>query len=220
MSGYLKPGYTNARPYDHPLDQQGHITSALHSGVAAYSSYIRLVASGILFLQKKENGHGFDELHYFDVVGTMWHPDAHGIWGSLHFLPLVSNVFLSRYDSGTFLSHITAGEYGFNIIGSPCINIYQMYIVVPMIWGGIPYIGVGLIYQSPSLFVGTNEDCSIFLKAFFAHCESSVDVVPRQAFFMQIRRGIGPLCHPMPSWICVDTVTLCLGVINPEGAQS
>ena len=150
----------------------------------------------------------------------MPHPDAHGIWGSLHFLPLVLNVFLSHYDSRTFLSNITAGEYGFNIIGSPCIDMYQMYIVVPMIQGSIPYIRVGLIYQSPSLFVGTNEDCTIFLKAFFACCESGVDVAPSQAFFLWKRRGIGPLCCPMPSWICVDTVTLCTRVINPEGAQS
>ena len=219
-SGYLKPGYMNAMPYDHLLDQQGHITSALHSSVAAYSSYIGLVASGILFLQKKETGHGFDELHYFDVVRTMQHPDAHGIWGSLHFLPLASNVFLSCYVSRTFLSHIAAGEYGFDIIDLPCIDKYQMFIIVPMTWSGIPYVRVRLIYQSPSLFIGTNEDCTIFLKAFFACCKSSVDVAPSQAFFLQKRRGIGPLCHPMPSWICVDTVTLCPGVIDPEGAQS
>ena len=91
----------NTMPYDHPLDRQGHITSALYFSVAAYFSYIGLIASGILFLQKKETGHGFDELHYFDVVRTMPHPDTHSIWGSLHFLPLVSNVFLSHYDSGT-----------------------------------------------------------------------------------------------------------------------
>ena len=150
----------------------------------------------------------------------MPHPDTQGIWGSLHFLPLVSNVFLSCYDSRTFLSHITTGEYGFDIISSPCIDIYQMYIVVPMIQGGIPYVGVTLIYQSPSLIFGTNEDCTIFLKAFFAHCESSVNVAPSQAFFLQKRREVGPLCHPMPSWMCVDTVMLCSGVINPEGAQS
>ena len=210
----------NAMPYDYPLDQQGHIASALHSSVAAYSSYIRLIASSILFPQKKETGHGFDELDYFNVVRTMPHPDAHGIWGSLHFLPLVSNVFLSYYDSGTFLSHILAGEYGFNIISLPCIDIYQMYIVIPMIWGGIPYIRVGLVYQSPSLFVGTNEDCTIFLKAFFARCESSVNIAPSQAFFLQKRRGVGPLCCPMPSWICVDTVMLCPGVIDPEVAKS
>ena len=43
-SGCLRPGYTNSMPYDHPLDQQGHIASVLHSGTAAYSSYIGLIA--------------------------------------------------------------------------------------------------------------------------------------------------------------------------------
>ena len=133
-------------PYDHPLNWQGHITSALHSGVTAYSSHIRLITSGILLPQKKETGEGYDELHYFNIVGSIPQPETHSIWDSLHFLPLVSNVFLSRYYSGTFLSHLAAGEYGFDIVGSPCINIYQMYIVVTMIQGGIPYVRVGLVY--------------------------------------------------------------------------
>ena len=219
-SGYLRPGYTNTMPYDHPLDRQGHISSALHSGVAAYSSYIRLITLGILLPQKKETCEGYNELHYFNVVVSIPQTETHSIWGSLHFLPLVSNVFLSHYDSRTFLSHLAAGEYGFYIIGSPCIDIYQMYVVVPMIQGGIPYVGVGLIYQSPSLYVGTNEDCTIFPKAFIAHCESSIDITPSQAFFLRKRRELGPLCHPMLSWRCVDTITACPGVINPEGAQA
>ena len=89
-----------------------------------------------------------------------------------------------------------------------------------MIKNGIPYIKVGLIYQSPSLYVGTNEDCTIFLKAFFTRCESSIDFTQSQAFFPRKRRELGPLCHPMPSWICVNTVTLCPGVIDPEEAQA
>ena len=207
-------------PYDHPLDRQGHIASALHSGAAAYSLYIRLITFGILLPQKKETGEGHDSLHYFDVIGSIPKPETHTIWGSLHFLPLVLNVFLSCYDSGTFLPHLTAGKYGFDIVGSPCINIYKMYVVVPMIQGGIPYVKVGLVYQSPSLYVGTNEDCTIFLKAFFTHCESNIDVTPSQAFFLRKRRELGPPCYPMPSCICVDTVTLCPGVINLEGAQA
>ena len=89
-----------------------------------------------------------------------------------------------------------------------------------MIQGGIPYVGVELNYRSLSLYVGTNEDCTIFLKAFFAHWESSIEVAPSQAFFLKKRRELGPLCHPMLSWICVDTVTACPGVIDPEGAQA
>ena len=56
-SCYLWPGYTNPMPYNHPLDQQGHIASTPHSGVAAYTSYIGLVATGIpitIEIEKKE----------------------------------------------------------------------------------------------------------------------------------------------------------------------
>ena len=79
---------------------------------------------------------------------------------------------------------------------------------------------LGLFIDPLPSYVGTNEDCTIFLKAFFAHCESSIDVAPSQAFFLRKRRELGPLCHRMPSWICVNTVTPCSGVINPEGAQA
>ena len=31
---------------------------------------------------------------------------------------------------------------------------------------------------------------------------------------------MGPLCHPMLSWICVDTLIPCPGVVDKEGADS
>ena len=124
------------------------------------------------------------EHYYMDLVGTVPDPLGHSIWGSLHFLQLVLNIFLSRYKFGTFLSHLAEGEYGFDHVGTNCINLYQMYLVVPTIRGGIPYVGVGLLYRSSNLHVGSIEDCTIFLKAFFTHCKSSVDVVPSQAFFL------------------------------------
>ena len=31
---------------------------------------------------------------------------------------------------------------------------------------------------------------------------------------------MGPLCHPMPSWICVDTLIPCPGVVDKEGADT
>ena len=44
--------------------------------------------------------------------------------------------------------------------------------------------------------------------------------MPSQAFFLRKRRELGLLCRPLPSWICVNTVTLCSGVVDPERAQS
>ena len=141
-SGCLQPGYTNSMPYDHPLDRQGHIAAILHSGTAVYSSYIGIVASGISITIRVENS----DIHhqYFDIVGTIPGQNHHNTWGSLHSLPLVSNVFLPCYDSGTFLSHLAEGEYGFDILGSNCINMYQMYMFVPTVCCGIPYVGSGL----------------------------------------------------------------------------
>ena len=92
-------------------------------------------------------------------------------------------------------------------------------MVVPTVHGGIPYVGVGLVYQCSNLHIGDIEDCTIFLKT-FAHCESSVNVAPSQAFFLRKRKELGPLCQPLPSWICVNTITLCPGVVDPERAQS
>ena len=104
--------------------------------------------------------------------------------GVVCFLPLVSNVFLARYNSGTFLSHMTDGGYGFNAIGSPGIDMYQMYIVAPMVKAGMTYDGVGLVYKSHGLFAGNVKRCATFLRTFFNRCESEIDVAPSQAYFL------------------------------------
>ena len=96
----------------------------------------------------------------------------------------------------------------------------QMYILVPMVKGGMHYIGVGLIYKPHGLFAGNVKRCATFLRTFFDRCESEIDVASSQAYFLCKRRGVGPLCHPMPSWICVDTLIPCPDVVNKEGADT
>ena len=125
-----------------------------------------------------------------------------------------------RYDSGTFLFHLTDVGYGFNSVGSPDIDMYQMYVVTPMVRGGMHYVGVGLVYKPHNLFAGNIEKCATFLRIFFNRYESEIDVAPSQAYFLQKWRGVAPLCHPIPSWICIDTIIPCPGVIDKEGADS
>ena len=131
--GDVRPGYTGMSPFDYPLDCQGHVASKLHSGTTAYSSYIGLISTGIVYPQQEDPDVRINQYNYFDIIGSIPPIANHGILGCLHFLPLVSNVFLARYDSGTFLSHLTDCGYGFNAIGSPGIDMYQMYIVAPMV---------------------------------------------------------------------------------------
>ena len=82
------------------------------------------------------------------------------------------------------------------------------------------YIRVGLIYKPHDLFAGNFERCATFLRTFFNRCESEIDVAPNQVYFLHKRRGVGPLCHPMPSWICVDTLIPCPGVVDKEGTDT
>ena len=82
----------NPMPYNHPLEGQRHITLTPHSGVLAYNLYIELVATGIPVSIKIEDKEVYQ--FYPDLVGTVPDPCSHSIWGSLHFLPLVLNVFL------------------------------------------------------------------------------------------------------------------------------
>ena len=108
----------------------------------------------------------------------------------------------------------------FDAIGSPDINMYQMYIVVPMVKAGMTCIGVGLIYKPHGLFAGNVKRCATFLRTFLDRCESEINVAPSRAYFLQKRRGVGPLCHPMLTWICTDSIIPCQGVINQERADT
>ena len=183
-SGDVRPGYTGASPFDYPMDHQGHVASKLYLGTAAYPSYIGLISTGIVYPQQEDPNIKTNQHSYFDIIGTIPPITNHGIWGCLHFLPLVSNVFLAQYDSETFLSHLTDGGYGFNAIGSPGIDMYQMYIVAPLVKAGMIYVGVGLIYKPHGLFAGNIGICATFLRTFFDRCEGEINVAPSQAYFL------------------------------------
>ena len=190
-------------PLTTPLDHQGHVALKLHLGTAAYSSYSGLILTGIVYPQQEDPAVPINQYSYFDIISTIPPITNHGIWGCLHFLPLVSNVFLACYDSGTSLSHLTESGYGFDVLGSPGIDMYQIYMY---------------IYKSHGLFAGGIEMCHVS-QDFFDRCESEINVAPSQAYFLQKRRGVSPLCHPMPTWICVDSIIPCPGVIDKEGAD-
>ena len=94
-SGDMKPGYTGASPWDHPLDHQGHVASKLHSGMTAYSSYIGLISTGIVYPQQGDPNVKIDQYNYFNIFGSVPPPNHYSIWGCLHYLPLVLNMFLA-----------------------------------------------------------------------------------------------------------------------------
>ena len=78
-SGDVRPGYTGASPWDYPLDHQGYVASRLRSGVAAYSSYIGLVSTGIVYPQQEDPDIKINQYSYFDIIETVPPPIHHGI---------------------------------------------------------------------------------------------------------------------------------------------
>ena len=93
-SGDVRPGYTGVSPFDYPLDHQGHMASKLHSGTAAYSSYIGLISTGIVYPQQEDPNIQIDQYNYFDIIGLISPIANHGIWGCLRFLPTSIECFL------------------------------------------------------------------------------------------------------------------------------
>ena len=98
--------------------------------------------------------------------------------------------------------------------------MYQMCIITPMVKGGMHYVRVGLIYKPHGLFAGNVKRYATLLKTFFSRCESKINVAPSQAYFFQKRKGVGSLCHPMQSWICVNTLISCPGVVDKKEADT
>ena len=90
----------------------------------------------------------------------------------------VSNVFLARYDSGRFLSHLTDGGYGFNAVGSPGINMYQMYVVSPTVKEVCITSGLAQSTNHMAYLLEMLKKCATFLRSFFNRCESEIDVAP------------------------------------------
>ena len=70
-SGDVRPGYTGMSPFDYPLDWQGHVASKLHSGKAAYSSYISLTLTRIVYPQCEDQLVPINQYNYFDVIDTI-----------------------------------------------------------------------------------------------------------------------------------------------------
>ena len=51
-----------------------------NSGVAAYSSYIGLVCTRIVYPQQEDPDIKINQNNYFDIIGTVPPPTNHGIW--------------------------------------------------------------------------------------------------------------------------------------------
>ena len=47
--------------------------------------------------------------------------------------------------------------YGFDTVGTPGIDMFQMYMIAPLVQGCLTYMGVDLVYKAHNLYAGMME---------------------------------------------------------------
>ena len=192
----------------------------LYSGTAAHSQHTGPTLTGTAYPPCEDPPVPIDQHNHFNAISTTPPTANHDTWDHLHLPPLVLNALPACRDPGTLPLHLTEGGHGFDALGSPSIHMHQMHIAAPMVKAGMTHTWVGLNYKPHGPLTGGIERCATPLRTFFDRCESEIDVAPSQAHFPQKRRGVGPLCCPMSTWICVDYITPCPGVADMVGIHS
>ena len=78
------------------------------------------------------------------------------------------------------------------------------------------YVGMGLIYKPAIVRPGHIAKCKMFLDSFFSSCGDLPDVEAQEIYLLKKCRGVGPLSCLLPTWACLDFVTLNPGVRNSQ----
>ena len=89
-----------------------------------------------------------------------------GTYGSLDFLPLITNLLFPRVTLEVFNTLLQQWVFGDPIPDYHTTNPYEAYLVIPIIVDGIQFMGVVVITKSYNLSTGDANDCVKFLQGF------------------------------------------------------
>ena len=125
------------------------------------------------------------------------------MYSSLHFLPLVTNLFLPRVTLELFNSLLQQRAFGDPNPEHHTMDPYEAYLVVPVVVNGIQFIGVGIVTKSYNLPTGDANDCVEFLQGFTSYWKNrtgSQDDSGSGLVFLMSKisgHGLSPICcHP------------------------
>ena len=126
-----------------------------------------------------------------------------GTYSSLHFLSLVTNLFLLRVTLEVFNSLLQQRSFSNLNPEHHTTDPYEAYLVVPVVVDGVQFIGVGIVTKSYDLPTGDANDCITFLQGFMSywknHTRSQDESGSSRVFLMSKISGHGltPIhCHP------------------------
>ena len=134
-----------------------------------------------------------------------------GTYRSLHFLLLITNLFLPRVTLEVFSTLLQQRAFS-DPIRDYHITDPKAYLVAPVIVDAIQFMGVAVVTKSYNLPTGDANDCVEFLQGFTSwwknHEESQEESGSGMAFLMSKISGHGLSPYPLPSWIVVDSCTV------------
>ena len=151
---------------DHPLHCHGHSYTEGSDRVRMYHTWCGLVETGIGYTEtvcivrrgKQKLCTGVRK--YNDLFKQSGYQAATvDTWGSLHFLPLITSVFLSHHKKSSFMNQLDSGIFGFDKCKEHLFDDqtdeksvasndpYQAYVITPIVKGGFHYVGIGLVYK-------------------------------------------------------------------------
>ena len=143
-------------------------------------------------------------------------------WGGLHFLPLITTVFLFHHEKNSFVSQLDGSVFGFDrckgtilfddqmdVRGVASTDPYQAESASsPIVKGGFWYVGVDLVFKPATIAAGCITKCKMFLNSFFSSCGDLPDMEPREVYLLRKCWDVEPLSQPLPTWTCLDLLTL------------
>ena len=144
-----------------------------------------------------------------------------GMIGSLYFLPLITNLFLPKVTLEVFNTLLQQRVFCDPILDYHTTDLYEAYLVAPVIVDGIQFVSVAVIMKSYNLPTGDANDCVEFLQSFTSwwknHAESQEESRSGMAFLMSKISGHVLSPYPLPSLIVVDSCTVSNGLQPKPG---
>ena len=217
---------------DHPLHCWGHSYTEGSDRVQMYPTQLSLVETGVGYtetvhiVRRGKEKHRTAVRNYNDLFKQSGYQAATvDIWGGLHFLPLITCVFLSCCQKSSFINQLDSDVFGFNKCKGTGLfdnqtdgksvassNPYQAYVITPIVKCGFHYVGVGLVYKPASISAGHIAKCKMFLDSFFSLCGDLPDVGAHKVYLLRKYQDVSPLSQPRPTWTCLDLLTTHPGI--------
>ena len=210
--GLLTCGYHCTSLRDQPLHCCGHSYTEGSYRVGMYPTWLGLVETGVGYtetvciVRRGKEKHRTAVRKYNDLFKQSGYQAATmDTWGGLHFLPLITSVFLSHHEKSSFMNQLDSGVFGFDKCKGHLFDDqtdeksvasndpFKAYMIAPIIKSGFHYVGIGLVYKPALISSGHIAKCKMFLDSFFLLCGDLPDVEANKVYLLRKHQGVSPL---------------------------